>query len=138
MTSQAFLLLNLSVGGFLILAFWFGRSRIKAPARLKLRGGGTATSAMGFGSQHSQNLTPMVISAEALKASTEFSPIKQKSLNVIFMYNGHSWDAYEVLGIPAGSRLEAVREAYKKALANTEPASLPFIECALKAIEQSQ
>ena len=36
----------------------------------------------------------------------------ERELNVIFQFNGHDFDAYEVLGIPAGSPLSEVQSAY--------------------------
>jgi hypothetical protein len=40
----------------------------------------------------------------------------ERGLNVIFQFNGHDFDAYEVLGIPAGSQWPAVEVAYEKML----------------------
>lgn len=58
-----------------------------------------------------------------------------KALNVIFNYNGHSWDAYEVLGVPAGASLPMVTAAYQSALKRcAEPESLEFLETAYRAI----
>jgi len=67
----------------------------------------------------------------------EILPIQgdfERPINVIFNYNGHSWDAFEVLGLPAGSGREAVDHAYQNALARVDPASRPFIESAYRAI----
>ena len=58
-----------------------------------------------------------------------------KSLNVIFNYNGHSWDAYEVLGVPAGSSEEKVKQAYEETISKVEPESRTFVETAFKAIQ---
>ena len=70
--------------------------------------------------------------------SEEENPIremrKERTLNVFFNYNGHSWDAYEVLGIPAGSSREATEEAYRIALGKVDEESRVFIDCAFKAI----
>lgn len=59
---------------------------------------------------------------------------KEKSLNVFFNYNGHSWDAFEVLGLPAGSSIEKVREVYEENLKLVDMDSRSFLECAYKAI----
>ena len=59
----------------------------------------------------------------------------ERSLNVVFNYNGHSWDAYEVLGLPAGCSPEKVESAYKESLARVEPASRPFMDAAFQAIQ---
>lgn len=55
-------------------------------------------------------------------------------LNVIFNYNGHSWDAFEVLGIPAGSSRDRVENAFREACGRVEADSRPFLEAAYHAI----
>jgi hypothetical protein len=59
----------------------------------------------------------------------------ERPLNVVFNHNGHSWDAYEVLGLPAGSSPDKVESAYKESLLRVEASSRPFIEAAYKAIQ---
>lgn len=58
-----------------------------------------------------------------------------KSLNVMFMYNGHNFDAYEVLGVPAGARMEMVQAAFDKAIAQ-RGSDREFLEAALGAIKR--
>jgi hypothetical protein len=58
-----------------------------------------------------------------------------RELNVIFNYNGHSWDAFEVLGIPAGSSPDRVENAYTDACTRVEQESRPFLEAAYRAIK---
>lgn len=62
-------------------------------------------------------------------------PLVERPLNVVFNYNGHSWDAYEVLGLPAGSSPDKVEEAYKAQLASVEAGSRPFLDAAYAAIK---
>jgi hypothetical protein len=64
-------------------------------------------------------------------------PPMEMALNVFFMWNGHSWDAYEVLGIPAGSSREAAMAAFQKAAAGCDAESLLFFQAALDAIVKS-
>ena len=59
---------------------------------------------------------------------------RERSLNVVFNYNGHSWDAHEVLGVAAGSNLDSVRAAFTEALETVDPTSRPFVEAAYRAI----
>lgn len=61
-------------------------------------------------------------------------PSQGRQLNVFFNYNGHSWDAYEVFGLPAGAPLRDVTAAYQKALQEAEKESHEFMSCAYKAI----
>lgn len=58
----------------------------------------------------------------------------ERPLNVVFNYNGHSWDAFEVLGLPAGSSPERVHQAYEESLGKVDAASKPFMDAAYLAI----
>ncbi len=61
-------------------------------------------------------------------------PDAPKSLNVMFNYNGHSWDAYEVLGVPAGSSFENSFLAFEKLTKSMDEESKVFMLSALEAI----
>ena len=56
------------------------------------------------------------------------------SLNVIFMYNGYEWDAYEVLDIPAGSSVDVIKKAYNKAISKVDKKSRVFFNTAYRAL----
>lgn len=60
------------------------------------------------------------------------------ALNVFFNFNGHSFDAYEALGVPAGSTLEEIQLAFQKSIQSADPASQEFFAAAFNAIKQSQ
>ncbi len=55
-------------------------------------------------------------------------------LNVVFVWNGHPWDAFEVLGVPAGSHLAAVEKSYQDLLLKTDAQSKAFLDAAYAAI----
>lgn len=57
-----------------------------------------------------------------------------RDLSVIFIYNGHSWNAFEVLGVPAGAALRDVTDAYQIALRKAEKESHEFLTCAYQSI----
>jgi hypothetical protein len=57
----------------------------------------------------------------------------EKSLNAFFNWNGHLWDAYEALGIPAGSSIESVHSAYQRATAGADDNTKLFFKAALEA-----
>ena len=59
------------------------------------------------------------------------------SLNALYNWNGHTFDAYEVLGIPAGSSRDNVVAAYQRAIARADKESLPFLKAAFEAIARS-
>ena len=62
----------------------------------------------------------------------------ERTLNVFFNFNGHSWDAFEVLGLPAGSSLDKVDAALQAALARSEVESREFYKLACDAIHKSR
>lgn len=55
---------------------------------------------------------------------------------VIFNYNGHSWDAYEALGVPIGSSLSHCQSVFNKLTRDMDTESLQFYTAALQAIEE--
>ncbi len=71
-------------------------------------------------------------------AATTAHLLTEKELNVLFNWNGHTWDAYEVLGIPAGSSSIAVEAAYERMCRSVRPDSIPFITAAYEAILKCQ
>lgn len=104
----------------------FGRRGPRRGMRLKLRGLGKP-----------KDTTVTVTRTEPANLSyTHINPDGERPLNVVFNYNGHSWDAYEVLGLPAGSSMENVEAAYKESLARVDNGSKAFVEAAFKAIQE--
>lgn len=109
MDSEKFILINLVVVAFFVLIFLSARKK-RAPSKLNLKRG-----------------------------SWEESPIPVstiKDVNPRFVYNGHDWDAYEVLGIPAGSSLPVVHQAFHLQVSKTGPEGHEFLQAALQAITE--
>ena len=75
-------------------------------------------------------------------ASSEAMDLDDKTqsimLNVFFNYNGHTFDAYEVLGVPAGSNLAEIKSAYQKTLTAHDDSTKPFYKAAYEAILKAQ
>ena len=61
-----------------------------------------------------------------------------KNLNVIFIYNGHSFDAFEVLGLPAGSSLKQAEAVFQAQSKGVNAEKYDFLQSALTAIRLSQ
>ena len=57
----------------------------------------------------------------------------EKVLNILFQFNGETWDAYEVLGLPAGSNTSDAKVAFERALQEGKD-SEAFLRAALEAI----
>lgn len=61
--------------------------------------------------------------------------VQAKVLNVIFMWNGHGWDAYEVFGLPAGSSVHEARRRFQELTSHADDGHRQFLAAALNAIE---
>ena len=66
------------------------------------------------------------------------SPSMNVPLNVMFNYNGHTFDAYETLGVPAGSSWDEVRVAFENTVSQTDGSSREFYLTAFNAIKSQQ
>jgi len=58
----------------------------------------------------------------------------ERSLNCQFMFNGHSFDAYEVLGLPAGASLDACLRATLD-LRRRRPQDGEFLDALVTAVQ---
>lgn len=125
MSSQAFFWVNIGLGVFLILIFLIGKKGIVAPSRLNLKRGWTGHKIRPVGPQFRS--PPSESGPEGPRA---------KDLNIMFVYNGHTFDAYEVIGVPAGASFEMVHRFYQEAL-RREGQDREFLEAAFLAIQQT-
>ena len=151
-----FLFLNAAVVTLLVLAFLLVRKGPKPPVTLELRDEDQIKAesareakalppkpAPKFQDPRLPNNKPTPIGAgnyqpRVRKPQIELlEPDEGRALNVFFMWNGHSWDAYEVLGIPGGSTPEKARVAYERAAALADKETLPFLKAALDAVSKS-
>jgi hypothetical protein len=158
--SQQFLILNAVI--LLILIIWFllgRRSSAIKPTQLRMKQGNAPSGK--YSPAASTDIQPVVTSstqpaASASAASSVASASKKsrysdpkfqkfldeenpaqkpaKELNVLFNYNGHTWDAYEVLGVPAGANIVEVTRVYQELVKKSAPESQEFFETAFKAI----
>lgn len=113
----------------LAASFLFMRRGSKRPVQLRLKEG-PPTSPFEIGK---------VASAPPLKKAVASAPPPPSredviALNPLFNWNGHTWDAYEVLGLPAGSSIQSVHNAYAKIAANADDDSKLFFKAAYDAI----
>lgn len=119
--------------GLLVAIAIFMRRRPRKGMRLRLRGSSRADH-VAEGNTHGEGPDAL----HGRQGPENFSRIRpqgERPLNVMFNYNGHSWDAYEVLGLPAGSSPENVDTAYKEGMEKVDAASRPFLEAAYQAIK---
>ena len=66
-----------------------------------------------------------------LKAVTKDTSL-QSAVN--FIYNGHEWEAYEVLGLPKGSNLQITTSHYQNLIKTSDPSTFEFYETAYLTI----
>jgi hypothetical protein len=139
--SQQFLILNAVI--LLILIVWFlmgRRSSAIKPTKLRMKEG-NAPSNPGTPADVSKTaaMTDNSYSRYSNPKYQKFLEIDEKApppkeLNVLFNYNGHTWDAYEVLGVPAGENIVVVTKAYQELIKKSSPESQEFLETAFKAV----
>jgi hypothetical protein len=145
---NTFLIINGVIVALVVISLFNGRKGPRAPTTLQLRNGPDHSKANPQRDVSEtklnqpqeppqlskppgwQNYRPRHVSISAVLDH-------EKSLNVMFNWNGHSWDAYEVLGIPAGSSPPAVIAAYNRLKQTCEPETVPFLEAAARAILNS-
>lgn len=146
MSSQDFLFIN--IGAAVVFIVWYLSARKKTtrqPVKLNLHAKDSAPVTLPAANKqdHSQaskaslntNVPINIQEAHRIRDQKNAQAnVKLKNLNQFFNYNGHTWDAYEVLGVPGGSSLEKVTQAYQEALKSTNKESHVFLETAYKAI----
>jgi len=130
--SQDYLYYVVGIGLFFVLIFSIRRGQ-KQPTKLNLRAGEPAPHAVPKKLGPGQKPT---ISPEAQDAQKLYPG--EKTLNAVFTYNGHNFDAYEVLGLPAGARGVMVDDAYKREIAKASTQGRDFVECAYQTLKQKR
>ncbi len=76
-----------------------------------------------------------ILEPESEFVRSEFSNAPTpKNLAIFFIYNGHDFEAYSVLGVAQGAHLKVVTDQYQKLLSTSEPKSYEFLEAAYKSI----
>lgn len=116
-----------------------GRHKPKTPTRLNMR------------AKDSEARKPVVLEPEAETAKTsvpkmvggynpKILPIEPppvtRTLAVIFMYNGHDWEAHDVLGVPQGASMHEITKVYQQLVKKSDARSLQFYEHAYAAISE--
>ncbi len=131
---KTFVLFNLAVLTLLIL---YMRSRSRSKSSFSTTKG-TNKKVSTRRQQVEVELDPPPKRTGAAFNSGEEEEDDEISLNIIFTWNGHEWDAYEVLGIPAGSSMDKVAIAYDESLAKVDKQSQEFINKAYQIICNSR
>ena len=112
MSPTKFLILNAVVVTILIFYFMKARRQKPQPTKLNLKKG---------------SFTPM---------SGDIEINDEEELNVYFNFNGYMWDAYEILGVPAGAPMSDIEMAYLKCRSRIDEESKEILEMAYSAIQE--
>ncbi|MNJ98399.1 hypothetical protein D3C87_161650 [compost metagenome] len=131
MNSQDFLIMNVVGAGAFIFWYLAARGGTKGPTQLNLK----ASDSEPLVTPAESSPAVQAEGAAAIHAQhPDWGAHRTKTLNVMFNYNGHSWDAYEVLGVPAGANLKLVTESYHDAIRRCDKESVEFLETAYRTI----
>ncbi len=122
-TAKQFILLNLGIVTLLVIYFMALRRR-ERPTRLHLSQPSSAR-------QRSDN---DVILSDTKSSATG----NVRDVNLVFRYNNCHWDAYEVLGVPAGASFEDVQVAFNRLHTSAEKGSRAFYQQAYQAIKDQR
>ncbi len=155
MNSQQLFYFNLIIGALLLAYFFLGRSKPKAPTKLNMRAAGSASDLQTLSKSESKQQVhdlPLAVQQSSIKTisdpkvsllepesqasstSSGKTSSPQKQLSIFFMYNGHDWEAHQVLGIPQGASVDVATRGYQEQLKAADPASYQFYEAAYNAI----
>lgn len=138
--SQLLLYLNLGFGVLLVLYFVVGRSKPKQPTKLNLRASESEDSLKSQNWLEPEATKPLKTNIKtdyALATVKDISNMgvkNERNLSVLFMYNGHDWEAHDVLGAPQGASMHLITEIYQKLIRNADVGSLAFYEQAYNAL----
>ena len=125
LSSQEVIGLFVGIGVIFVFLFSFRRfSGIKNDTRLHLK------------KKRTDSAERHILDPATLEESN--GGLKMKSLNVLFIYNGHSFEAHEIFGIPPGSSMKTIEEAYQKLQATVQPDSREFVNTAYKVLKQEK
>jgi hypothetical protein len=137
--SQQLLYINIGLGVLILLYFIFGRSATKKPTRLNLKNPDTVQDKTQAQIENqtgaeSAKTAPLQVNSKMTILEPEAEKNQQKNLAIFFIFNGHDWEAYNVLGLAQGASLKESTVAYQKLLQTADPQSYPFYEAAYSAI----
>ena len=113
MTAAKFLILNAIVVTILVAFFLHSKSKKPKPSKLNLK---------------KANFVPV----------KEVDANLEEELNVYFMHNGYMWDAYDIIGVPAGAAMSDVEMAFLKCRMRIDEESKEILEMAYDAIHEKQ
>ncbi len=133
MNSQQLLILNFLILLALVLYFTLGRSKPKPPTRLILKDSPKEPKAIPDSAKSMRDVSP------TMKHALEAPKTRDLGLNTTyFVFNGHEWDAYEVLGLSRESDLLTITSHYQNLIKTSNPSTFDFYDAAYSSILKSK
>ena len=124
LTSQELIGILCLVGLFLAFIFNFRKySGVRSDTRLHLKKATRSLPTQGV-------LDPATSQEQDVVGRT-------RRLTVLFMYNGHSFEAHEILGVPPGAGAKTIDEAYQRLKQSQSAEAMEFIDTAYRALKKN-
>ena len=122
MNSQQLLFINLFI--VVIVALFFG---MKRPKRKQSH---VQTKPAGLESRAE------ILEAAVIEIVPPLPPVTAVSQRerIYFVYNGHEWDVFEVLGLKSGVSLEAATRHYQELIKTSDPSTFEFYDAAFSSL----
>ena len=135
MNSQQLLYLNIFIGIVFVLYFLLSKGKRHEPTKLNMKANEDFTKSI----IKAKTSAPLPAAEPKMTVLEPENVIQMKThvaknLSIYFMYNGHEWEAHEVLGVPAGAQLPVVTAAYQKLIITSDPSTFEFFEAGYQAI----
>lgn len=134
MNSQLFLILNVALAGIFVIWFLMGRKSSESKGTTLDLSKGEKSEPNLFREQIAKRRQHKNYNPPLLEEDPHPQQSSAKELNILFIYNGHSFDAYQVLGLPAGASLPVVTAKYQELIRYSDKNNFEFLEAAYHAI----
>ncbi len=134
MNSQQLLFINGIIFLALVLFFVFGRTKPRQPTQLDLKASRKEADPAVFNEKIENE---RVLEAKDVSQSVQANRLIQGDA-VFFVYNGHEWEAHEVLGLPKGCTIQVATSHYQKLIKTSDPSTFEFFDSAYSAILKSK
>ena len=132
MNSQQLLIINFIIFATLVLFYVLGRSKHKQNITLDLK---TKTDPTKSEVQVPQAAV-LSLPTHELKTQSgprDVTPTIQKEV-VYFVFNGHEWEAHEILGVKPGSGIDQITQHYQHLIKTADPSTFEIYDAAFTAI----
>ena len=141
MNSQQFLYANIVIGILFVVYFLLAKGKQRQPTQLNVKANEDFKKSLIKTSQskrietgQSQPKMQILEPESAAENVLLLKGHKSRNLSIYFVYNGHEWESHEVLGIPQGSALPLVTEAYQILIKTSDPSTFEFFDSAYQSI----